>query len=92
MISTRINTYIPVQRVAAKNGVTYAYRRLGAEHGVPLVCHIHVSHVYLSAKYLSRRLSVSLLTIFLQSGQSLNGLLGPYTYQTACAQATSNYI
>ncbi|KAK8010993.1 alpha/beta-hydrolase [Apiospora arundinis] len=35
-------TYIPVQKVEAQNGITYAYRRLGPAHGIPLVMHMHV--------------------------------------------------
>lgn len=35
-------THIPVQKVEAKNGVTYAYRWLGPVEGIPLVMQIHV--------------------------------------------------
>lgn len=38
-----IPTYIPVQKIEAKNGITYAYRRLGPAEGIPLVMHMHVS-------------------------------------------------
>ncbi|GKT84406.1 peroxidase [Colletotrichum tofieldiae] len=35
-------TYIPVQKVEANNGISYAYRRLGPAKGIPLVLHMHV--------------------------------------------------
>ncbi|KXH59620.1 multicopper oxidase [Colletotrichum salicis] len=35
-------TYIPVQKIDAKNGIVYAYRRLGPAEGIPLVLHMHV--------------------------------------------------
>ncbi|KAK8080218.1 hypothetical protein PG997_008036 [Apiospora hydei] len=37
-----IPTYIPVQKIEAKNCITYAYRRLGPAEGIPLVMHMHV--------------------------------------------------
>lgn len=37
-------TYIPFEKVEAKNGIVYAYRRLGPTEGIPLVLHMHVSH------------------------------------------------
>lgn len=36
-------TYVPFQKVEAKNGIVYAYRRLGPAEGIPLVLHMHVS-------------------------------------------------
>lgn len=38
-------TYIPVQKIQAKNGISYAYRRLGPVEGIPLVMHMHVSQL-----------------------------------------------
>lgn len=38
-------TYIPTQKVEAKNGIVYAYRRLGPPEGVPLVLHMHVGDI-----------------------------------------------
>ncbi|KAI8193170.1 hypothetical protein KHU50_012685 [Colletotrichum sp. SAR 10_65] len=37
-----LSTYVPVQKVEAKNGIVYAYRRLGPAEGIPLVLHMHV--------------------------------------------------
>lgn len=43
-------TYIPVQKVEAKNGIVYAYRRLGPPEGIPLVLHMHVGDPILSVE------------------------------------------
>lgn len=43
LFTMMIPTYIPVQKIEAKNGIVYAYRRLGPTEGIPLVLHMHVS-------------------------------------------------
>lgn len=76
-------TYIPVQKVKAKNGIVYAYRRLGPARGIPLVLHMHVSNPSLGCPVGGFMLCL---------GASLDGLLGSRLHTPAYGKAPCHHV